>query len=236
MAVARRLLWHLFSVGRAWRNKPEVHPIPDKSGVFLFFVVAGSGVLLQSGQRWELSTGPRCWLVDTRQPRTYEPLSGQRLETIGVRFSDQGWMLGWRRWRRSANFTLPVQTDFHFLETAQQRLMQLVMRRPATNGKCMRRLLNCSVALLAMRQVLATKPMRFEGSFQSYGRSAFRSCTSLACGPNWRGVAKSSYSGLRSLFRAIQHESLHEFWAHAWTKRNSCWLTNGYLSKKLLVG
>jgi len=70
-AVARRLLWHVFSVGRVWRDEPEVHPVPDKSGVFLFCVVSGSGALLQSGKRWELCAGPRCWLIDTRQPRTY---------------------------------------------------------------------------------------------------------------------------------------------------------------------
>ncbi len=36
--MARRLLWHILSVGSAWRDEPETHAARDKAGAFLFWV------------------------------------------------------------------------------------------------------------------------------------------------------------------------------------------------------
>jgi hypothetical protein len=78
---------------------------------------------------WELSTGPRCWLVDVRQPRTYEPMSGQRLETIGVRFSGPGLDAWLETLGGVGEFHFSDSTDFQFLEKSQQRLLWLVIHR-----------------------------------------------------------------------------------------------------------
>jgi AraC-like DNA-binding protein len=211
-AIARRLFWHLFSVGRAWRDEPEVHPTPDKSGLFLFSVVAGSGVLVQSGQRWDLCAGPRCWLVDARQPRAYEPMSGQRLETIGLRFSGPGLDAWLETLGGVGEFHLAGSSDFHFLETAQQRLLQLVMRRPAGyEWKVHETLTQLLGRLLATRQVLAREP-------HDIPQAVSRVMDAVLSDPAraWRAaelarIAHVSYSGLRSLFKATQHESLHQF-------------------------
>jgi AraC-like DNA-binding protein len=211
-AVARRLLWHLLSVGRVWRDETEVHPGSDKSGVFLFFVVAGHGTLLQAGQRCDLCTGPRCWLVDMRHPRSYEPMPGQRLETVGVRFSGPALDAWLETLGGAGEFCFANSTDLHFLETAQQRLLQLVTRRPAGyEWKAHETLTQVLGRLLEVRHVFASAPpnvptavSRVLDAVLSHPARAWRAAE-LA------GIARVSYSGLRSLFKATQHESLHDF-------------------------
>ncbi|MCX6897878.1 MAG: hypothetical protein NT105_04185 [Verrucomicrobia bacterium] len=41
--AARRLLWHVLSIGCVWRDEPEAHPALDKAGVFLCRVVSCRG-------------------------------------------------------------------------------------------------------------------------------------------------------------------------------------------------
>jgi AraC-like DNA-binding protein len=232
-AIARRLLWHIFSVGRAWRDEPEVHPTADKSGVYLFSVVAGSGVLLQSGHRWELSSGPRCWLVDVRQPRTYEPLAGQRLETIGVRFSGPGLDAWLETLGGVGEFHFAVSDDFHFVEKSQQRVLQLVMRRPANyEWKVHETLTQLLGRLLAMRQVFSIET-------HDTPRAVSKVMDAVLSDPAraWRaaelaGIAHVSYSGLRSLFKASQHESLHEFLRRTRLDQAKLLLANDRLSIK----
>jgi AraC-like DNA-binding protein len=83
---ARRLLWHVLSVGRVWRDEPEHHAGADKAGLHLFWVLHGSGTLETGGTPLALAPGRRCWLVDLRQARSYLPQDGKRLETVGFRF------------------------------------------------------------------------------------------------------------------------------------------------------
>jgi len=66
---ARRLLWHVLSIGSVWRDEPERHEGSDKAGLFLFRVAAGSGHLEMQGNRYRLARGQDCWLVDLRHPR-----------------------------------------------------------------------------------------------------------------------------------------------------------------------
>lgn len=211
-AVARRLLWHLYSVGRVWRDEPEIHPAFDKSGVFLFCVAEGQGSLLQSGQRWNLEVGPRCWLVDLRQPRTYEPVSGQRLETIGVRFSGPGIDAWLEALGGVGEFRFASDSDIQFLDKAQQQLRQLVMRRPAGfEWQVHETMTHVLGRLLATRHVFATQP-------RSVPTAVAKVIDAVLSDPAraWRAaelasIAHVSYSGLRALFKATQHESLHQF-------------------------
>lgn len=211
-AVARRLLWHVFSVGRVWRDEPEVHPAPDKSGVFLFCVVSGSGALLQSGKRWELCSGPRCWLIDTRQPRTYAPLPGQRLETAGVRFSGPGLDAWLESLGGVGEFRFAHSTDRHFLETTQQRLLQLVTRRPASyEWKVHETLTQVLGRLLAVRQVFATEPREIPNAVSRVLDTVLSDPARAWRAAELANIAHVSYSGLRALFKTTQHESLQEF-------------------------
>ena len=83
--VARRLLWHVLSVGTVWRDESERHEGSDKAGLFLFRVAAGSGHLEMQGNRYRLARGQDCWLVDLRHPRSYLPAGGQPLRALAHR-------------------------------------------------------------------------------------------------------------------------------------------------------
>jgi hypothetical protein len=84
---ARRLLWHVLSVGVVSRDEPERHEAHDKPGAFLFWMVSGQGTLKFKNGSFPLRTGPRCWLLDLRHPRVYVPAPGRKLVTNGLRYA-----------------------------------------------------------------------------------------------------------------------------------------------------
>ena len=90
MPEARRLFWHVLSIGSVSRDEPERHAGLDKAGLFLFRVVAGTGRLEMRGDQYRLTRGQNCWLVDLHHPRIYLPDDGKTLRTEGVRFSGPG--------------------------------------------------------------------------------------------------------------------------------------------------
>ena len=209
--VARRLLWHVLSIGRVWRNEPEEHPALDKAGAFLFRVVSGRGALLLPSQRWELTSGPRCWLVDLGQQRTYLPAAGQRLETTGFRFSGPS-LDTWREVLSAGEFEFRSPGEMAFLSRAESRLLRLVTRRPAgyewrvheTLTSVLGRLLAAKGALGAALPIAPEPVRRVLDAVLADPARAWRAAE-LA------GIARVSYSGLRALFRTAQQESLSDF-------------------------
>ena len=87
---ARRLLWHVLSVGVVTRDEPERREAHDKPGAFLFWVSSGKGTLEVGERSFHLRPGPRCWLLDLRQPRNYIPAPGRKLVTNGLRLAGPG--------------------------------------------------------------------------------------------------------------------------------------------------
>ena len=211
--MARRLLWHVLSIGRVWRDEPETHAGRDKAGVFLFWVVSGRGSLRVLDQSWPLTTGHECWLTDMAAPRTYVPASGTRLVTSGVRFSGPGW----ETWREalggSGAFPLGQAATMVALRRDQKRLTRLVTRRPASYEwhahEILTRLLG---QLLTVRKVFVLP------TDHSTPLPVGRVLDAVLADPAraWRAaelatIAEVSYSGLRAMFRAAQQESLSEF-------------------------
>ena len=88
--TARRLLWHVLSLGVVSRDEPERHEGFDKPGVFLFAVAEGAGRLVVGKKEYALERGCRCWLLDLRGPRSYLPASGRPLLSEGIRFNLPG--------------------------------------------------------------------------------------------------------------------------------------------------
>lgn len=210
--LARRLLWHVLSVGSVTRDEPEHHDGHDKPGWFLFWVASGEGRLQLEHRAFELAPGPRCWLLDLRQPRAYLPAPGRNLVTASVRFSG----LGMDVWREALGpdeeFVFRRPQDWDGVRQAQRRILALVRRRPGGyEWRIHRILVELLGLLLRVRGVLgvaagpAPEPVK-------------RVIDAVLADPmrDWRAkelgsLAGVSYSALRSLFKASQHESLHEF-------------------------
>lgn len=211
--MARRLLWHILSVGSAWRDEPETHAARDKAGAFLFWVVAGSGRLEVGQDSWPLCTGSKLWLVDLGTPRAYVPNQGQRLMTAGIRFSGPGLHSWLEALGPGAEFTFARGVESTTIRRAQRKVLQLATRRPAGYEweiHCsLMQILGC---LLDQRQVLSAS------IHQKVPPPVTRVLDTVLENPlrDWRAaelakIAGVSYSGLRLLFREAQHESLSDF-------------------------
>src|SRR6266446_1599156 len=84
--VARRLLWHLFSIGSRRMTEPDHHEPFEKPGAHLFWVQSGEGQLEDQTGRRGLERGRKVWLVDMSKPRTYMPGPKRHLTITGFRF------------------------------------------------------------------------------------------------------------------------------------------------------
>src|SRR6185503_19945968 len=84
-SVARRLLWHLFSIGSRRITQPDHHESFEKPGAHLFWVQSGEGELQHASGRSALKRGRKVWLVDMRKPRTYMPQPRRHLTIAGFR-------------------------------------------------------------------------------------------------------------------------------------------------------
>jgi AraC-like DNA-binding protein len=210
--LARRLLWHVLSAGSVTRDEPERHGGQDKPGWFLFWVVSGGGRLQLEHRTLELKPGPRCWLLDLRQPRAYLPAPGRKLVTASIRFSG----LGMDVWREALGaheeFAFRQARDWTRVRQAQQRILKLVQRRPAGYEWRIHRLLGDLLGqLLRVRGALAARE-------EPVSAPVRRVLDAVLADPlrDWRAkelgtVAGLSDSALRSQFKRSQQESLHAF-------------------------
>lgn len=210
-ATARRLWWHVLSLGRAWRDEPERHEAQDKAGLFLFWVVSGCGELRHDGQLWPLAPGSRCWLADMAAPRIYVPGKNSRLETCGIRFNHAA-LDAWREVLRPGEFAFSSLRSLRVVVRAYEALAELVARRPAGwEWQVHETLTRIVGALIEHRQA-------WPSTGQPVPPPVKRVLDTVLARPmrSWRAgelaeVAGVSYSGLRALFRRAQQETLQDF-------------------------
>lgn len=209
---ARRLLWHVLSVGRVWRDEPEHHAGADKAGLHLFWVVRGSGTLETGGTRLALAPGRRCWLVDLRQARSYLPQDGKRLETVGFRFHGPA-LEAWREaLGEDTTFGFQEERAFAQLQRAQRLLLKLARQRPADWEWRVHETINEVLGHLAqMRRLFQASPMKEPEPVR-------RVLEVVLAEPDrdWQAAALAtisgvSYSRLRDLFKTSRAETLHDF-------------------------
>ena len=209
---ARRLLWHVLSVGRVWRDEPEHHAGADKAGLHLFWVLRGSGTLETGGTRLALAPGRCCWLVDLRQARSYLPKDGKRLETVGFRFHGPA-LEAWREaLGKDAAFVFQEDREFAILRRAQRLLLKLARQRPADWEWRVHETINEVLGRLAqMRQLFQASPTQEPEPVR-------RVLEVVLAEPDrdWQAAALAriagvSYSRLRDLFKASRAETLHDF-------------------------
>lgn len=211
-STAQRLLWHVLSVGTVTRDEAERHEGADKAGLFLFRVISGSGKLEFAGKSLELKPGPRCWLIDLRQSRAYVPAKGKTLVTAGIRFAGLG-MEVWREMLGSEiAFHLKEIAEWKLLRQSQQRILNLVRRRPSGyEWQVHRQLDEILGMLLRVRGSLHPRGAALPEPVKLVLRAVLEDPARDWQAKELSAIAAVSYSALRALFREFQEESIHEF-------------------------
>lgn len=211
--VARRLLWHVLSIGVVWRDEPEDHAGMDKAGLFLFQVKSGAGTLELPDRHHALERGHTWWLVDLAQPRRYVPAAGASLVTMGVRFSGPA-VEAWREEGFAGRAGLAIAGRVHAasLHRAARRLSRLATSSssdaPWRTHEQVTQILGVvleATQVLARREPAVNSPVR-------------RVIEAVQANPqrDWRAaelaaVAQTGYSSLREHFKRTQGETLHDF-------------------------
>lgn len=208
--VARRLLWHLYSIGTRRLVEEDRHEKFEKPGAHLFWVKSGGGELAYRSRTFRLRRGKDVWLVDMNSPRTYIPTKGQHLTIAGFRFGGPG-LEYWHEEMRdheNAEFTLE---DMRFARRTQAELLRLVHRKPAGWEWQVHLAITNLLGLMLMSRKLLTS------SQVALPAPVARVLSAIAANPtrNWKAsdltkVSKVSYSGLRALFQAAGQGTLHQ--------------------------
>lgn len=208
--VARRLLWHIYSIGTRRIVEPDRHDRFEKPGAHLFWVQSGEGELEYKSRRFQLRRGGEVWLVDMNSPRTYIPLPGRHLTIVGVRFGGPG-LEFWHeeiRDHENAEFTLD---DLRFASRTQQELLRLVRRKPAGwEWQVHLAITHLLGKLLMAREILASPHAELPAP-------VVRVLNAISTNParDWKAlelasIAKISYSGLRALFHSSGQGTIHQ--------------------------
>jgi AraC-like DNA-binding protein len=208
--VARRLLWHLFSIGSRRLEQPDHHQRFEKPGAHLFWVQSGEGELEHEIGRFALRRGKKVWLVDMGKPRTYIPAPNRHLTITGFRFGGPG-LEFWHEEIRSdgnAEFTLD---DFGFVKQAYSELLRLMRRRPTGWEWQIHVVITNMLGKLLMSRHFLDSPQA------ELPEPVVRVLNAISANPlrDWKArelavVGKVSYSGLRALFQKSGQGTVHE--------------------------
>lgn len=183
----------------------------DKPGAHLFWVQSGTGTLEVAGKTYELKGGPRCWLVDMKQKRTYAPVQGKKLVNFGLRFRGPELEAWSEELGESHEFVL-TESDFAVIRKLGQQLSSLSRRRPESFEwdvhVCITQLLG---QLFNARHLLTNARVDLP-------KSLAKAISLVMSHParDWRvpelaAAAGASRSGLQRMFREFQGESIHDF-------------------------
>ncbi len=208
--IARRLLWHIFSIGPRRLVEADRHERFEKPGAHLFWTQSGEGELEYKTTRFELKRGKKIWLVDMAKPRTYIPVPGKHLTITGIRFGGPGLEFWHEEFRdeENAEFTLD---DFGFVTRTQRELVRLVRRRPTGwEWQVHMRITELLGRLLMSRNLLVSPHAELPPPVA-------RVLNAISANPlrDWKAkelatIGKVSYSGLRALFQQAGQGTIHE--------------------------
>lgn len=208
--IARRLLWHLYSIGHRRIVDPDHHDRYEKPGAHLFWVQSGEGELAHETGRFALRPGRKVWLVDMSRPRTYIPMPRRHLTIAGFRFGGPGLEFWHQEIKGDENseFTLD---DFGFVRHTQSELLRLVRRQPVGwEWQVHVEITNILGKLLMARNLLVSPQAELP-------QPVVRVLNAIASNPSrdWRAkelatVGRVSYSGLRALFQKSGQGTIHQ--------------------------
>ena len=209
--LARRLLWHPFSLDTADLKHPDVHQPYEKPGVHLFWVLSGRGTLEVQGKSYDLMPGNCVWLVDMAQRRVYRPLPGGRLVKQGFRFGGPAVEL----WRKELSGVKKAPFSLKDPECIRRdyRTIYDICRRKPVRWEWQVHLIITRILgqLMESRGLLASNE-------PDIPEAVMRVLNTLAADPfyNWKvkevaAACGVSYSKVRDLFLKTQGVSLREF-------------------------
>lgn len=208
--IARRLLWHLFSIGARRIVEPDRHERFEKPGAHLFWVQSGEGELEHETGRFALRRGKKVWLVDMSHPRVYVPAPGRHLTIAGFRFGGPGLEFWHEEIRGDENSEFPVD-DFGFVTRTQNELLRLTRRRPLGWEWQVHVAITNMLGKLLMSRNLLTSP------HAELPAPVVRVLNAISADPlrDWKArelaaVGKVSYSGLRAAFQKAGQGTIHE--------------------------
>jgi AraC-like DNA-binding protein len=208
---ARRLFWHLLSIGAVARDEVDEHPALEKPGAHLFWVQSGQGELKVPGRTYSLKTGPRCWLVDMRYDRAYTPAAGKRLVNMGFRFRGPE-LEAWREELGESHEFVLSEADFGAIRKATQQMLNLARRRTERFEWEIHVLITQVLGRLFKARHLLSAPQI------DVPKALARAVDLVMADParDWRvpelaDAAGASRSGLQRMFREFRDESIHEF-------------------------
>ena len=234
--VARRLLWHRFSIGSRRLDQPDEHQRFEKPGAHLFWVQNGEGALVHEAGRFALARGKKVWLMDMRKPRTYLPAPGRQLTITGFRFGGPG-LEFWHEEIRGENNAEFVVEDFAFVKRTQSELLRLVRRRPAGWEWQVHLVITHMLGRLLMSRQLLDSP------HAELPEPVVRVLNAISANPlrDWKAkelatIGKVSYSGLRALFQTSQQGTVHEHIQRARLDQSRLLLADKRLSIKDVAG
>ena len=230
--VARRLLWHLFSIGSRRLEQPERHEPFEKPGAHLFWVQSGAGELEHETGRFALGPGRKVWLVDMSRPRTYIPARARHLTIAGFRFGGPGLEFWHEEIQGDENSEFALD-DFGFVKRSQSELLRLVRRQPAGWEWQIHVVITNMLGRLLMSRNLLVSP------HAELPPPVVRVLNAIAANPlrDWRArelaaIGKVSYSGLRALFHAAGQGTIHAHIQRARLDQARLLLADGRLSVK----
>ena len=208
--IARRLLWHLFSIGSRRVVAADRHERFEKPGAHMFWVQSGAGELEYKSSRSELKRGKSVWLVDMSQPRTYLPAPEKHLTITGFRFGGPG-LEFWHEEIRNEDNAEFVLEDFRIVTRIQAELLRLVRRRPTGWEWQVHLRITELLGMLLMTRKLLDSP------HAELPAPVVRVLNAIAANPvrDWKAkelavVGKVSYSGLRAAFQKSGQGTIHE--------------------------
>ncbi len=207
--IARRLLWHVFSIGTRRLDCPDHHEPFEKPGAHLFWVRSGEGELRHETGRFALKPGRRLWLIDMSKPRTYVPAPTRNLTIAGFRFGGPG-LEFWHEQIGGNHQSEFVIKDFEIVRRTQSELLRLVKRHPSGWEWQVHVIITNLLGKLLMSRDLLVSP------HAEMPLPMARVLNAIAANPlkDWKTkelgtVAKVSYSLLRTLFRNSGQGTLH---------------------------
>ena len=234
--VARRLLWHLFSIGSRRVTQTDRHERFEKPGAHLFWVQSGEGELEHKSSRFGLKRGKSVLLVDMSKPRTYIPAPGRHLAITGFRFGGPGLEFWHEAIQDEENPEFAVD-DFRFVTRTQNELLRLVRRRPSGWEWQVHVVITNLLGKLLMSRGLLTSP------HAELPVPVVRVLNAIATNPlrDWKArelatIGKVSYSGLRAAFQKSGQGTVHEHIQRARLDQSRLLLADKRLSIKDVAG